>query len=94
MYFIVVNNDDEIVLRLDQAAWDAVQDFPQNKMSALDYDQAVDRQISRWRQIQHQAEMQRQAKEKAHAMPTDGDSHQPDEPTEGAYQQLPNTGQR
>lgn len=47
------------VLRLDQAAWDAVQDFPQHKMSALDYDQAVDRQISRWRQIQHQAEARR-----------------------------------
>jgi len=31
------------VLRLDQAAWDAVQDFPQHKMSALDYDQSVDR---------------------------------------------------
>ncbi|PHN29406.1 hypothetical protein [Pseudomonas sp. ICMP 460] len=55
------------VLRLDQAAWDAVQDFPQHKMSALDYDQAVDRQISRWRQIQHQAEMQLLAKEKAEA---------------------------
>ncbi|MBM9486968.1 hypothetical protein JBE38_13635 [Pseudomonas sp. ICBG1301] len=53
------------VLRLDQAAWDAVQDFPQHKMSALDYDQAVDRQISRWRQIQHQAEMQRLALEKS-----------------------------
>ncbi|GEM_PF-2766553 len=53
------------VLRLDQAAWDAVQDFPQHKMSALDYDQAVDRQISRWRQIQHQAELQRQAQERA-----------------------------
>jgi hypothetical protein len=24
------------VLRLDQAAWDAVQDFPEHKMSALD----------------------------------------------------------
>ncbi|UNM19216.1 hypothetical protein K0P33_27535 [Pseudomonas sp. ArH3a] len=55
------------VLRLDQAAWDAVQDFPQYKMSALDYDQAVDRQISRWRQIQHQAEMQRQTDNKVDA---------------------------
>ncbi|MBI6911639.1 hypothetical protein [Pseudomonas palleroniana] len=55
------------VLRLDQAAWDAVQDFPQHKMSALDYDQAVDRQISRWRQIQHQAEMQCLALEKSEA---------------------------
>ncbi|MFP3494176.1 hypothetical protein SB759_08105 [Pseudomonas sp. SIMBA_059] len=55
------------VLRLDQAAWDAVQDFPQYKMSAQDYDLAVDRQISRWRQIQHEAERQRLAKEKAEA---------------------------
>lgn len=52
------------VLRLDQAAWDAVQDFPQHKMSALDYDQAVDRQISRWRQIQHQAQLQKEAAER------------------------------
>lgn len=49
------------VLRLDQAAWDAVQDFPQHKMSALDYDQAVDRQISRWRQIQQQKDSMRRA---------------------------------
>lgn len=57
------------VLRLDQAAWDAVQDFPQHKMTALEYDQAVDRQVSRWRQIQHQhqAKMHRQAQEKAEA---------------------------
>ncbi|RZI32572.1 hypothetical protein [Pseudomonas orientalis] len=55
------------VLRLDQAEWDAVQDFPQHKMSALDYDQAVDRQISRWRQIQQRAEVQRLALEKAEA---------------------------
>lgn len=51
------------VLRLDQAAWDAVQDFPQHKMTALDYDQAVDRQIARWRQIQHQAEARRMDEE-------------------------------
>ncbi|AZF22266.1 hypothetical protein [Pseudomonas sp. R3-52-08] len=36
-------------------------------MSAPDYDQAIDRQISRWRQIQHQAEMQHLALEKADA---------------------------
>lgn len=44
------------VLRLDQATWDSVQDFPQHKMSALDYDQAVDRQISRWRRVQQHAQ--------------------------------------
>ncbi|NWC92372.1 MULTISPECIES: hypothetical protein [unclassified Pseudomonas] len=55
------------VLRLDQAAWDAVQDFPQHNMSALDYDQAVDRQISRWRQTQHPLELQRHGEEKARA---------------------------
>jgi hypothetical protein len=53
------------VLRLDQAAWDAVQDFPQHKMSAFDYDQAVDRQILRWRQIQHQEELTRQIQVKS-----------------------------
>ena len=68
------------VLRLDQAAWDAVQDFPQHKMSAADYDQAVDRQISRWRQIQHQAEMQRQAQEIAEAEQLDAAGEQPVEP--------------
>ncbi|WP_149086904.1 hypothetical protein [Pseudomonas prosekii] len=71
----------------------AEQDFPQHKMSAPDYDQTVDRQTSRRHQSEHQAEMQRQAREKAHAVPTDGDSHQPEEPTEGADQQLPNTEQ-
>lgn len=77
------------VLRLDQAAWDAVQDFPQHKMSALDYDQAVDRQISRWRQIQHQAEMQRLALEKAEADQVEEATKQQDDPAHQWRHQRP-----
>lgn len=77
------------VLRLDQAAWDAVQDFPQHKMSPLDYDQAVDRQISRWRQIQHQAEMQRLALEKAEADQVEEATKQQDDPAHQWRHQRP-----
>ena len=79
------------VLRLDQAAWDAVQDFPQHKMSALDYDQAVDRQISRWRQIQQQAEMQRLALEKAEADQVEEATKQQDDPAHHGGQDQPGT---
>ena len=51
------------VLRLDPVSWDAVQDFPQHKLTPAEYDLATDRQISRWRQIQQQAEA-RKASEK------------------------------
>lgn len=40
------------VLRLDPAAWDSIQDFPQQKVSAAEYDHGTDRHISRWRQMQ------------------------------------------
>ncbi|MCU1717303.1 hypothetical protein [Pseudomonas sp. 5P_3.1_Bac2] len=48
------------VLRLDPVAWDGIQDFPQHKLTAAEYDLAIDRQISRWRQVQKQAEAHRQ----------------------------------
>lgn len=48
------------VLRLDPIAWDGIQDFPQHKMTPAEYDLAIDRQISRWRQVQQQAEARRE----------------------------------
>lgn len=48
------------VLRLDPVSWDAVQDFPQHKLTPAEYDLATDRQISRWRQIQQQAEARKE----------------------------------
>jgi hypothetical protein len=42
------------VLRVDPVAWDGVQDFPQHKLSAAEYDLATDRKIMRWRHIQQQ----------------------------------------
>lgn len=54
------------VLRLDPAAWDSIQDFPQQKVSATEYDHATDRHISRWRQIQqHQQRLEALRKEEA-----------------------------
>lgn len=56
------------VLRVDPAAWDGIQDFPQHKLSAAEYDMATDRQISRWRHIRQQKEAQlRAAQQKAEA---------------------------
>ncbi|WP_139212861.1 hypothetical protein [Pseudomonas sp. NFR09] len=42
------------VLRVDPAAGDGIQDFPQHKLSAAEYDLATDRKIMRWRHIQQQ----------------------------------------
>ncbi|MDT8545863.1 hypothetical protein [Pseudomonas aeruginosa] len=40
------------VLRMDRSAWEGIQDIPQHKVSATEYDHATDRRIARWRQAQ------------------------------------------